>query len=54
VRGSLEQRIRARLAALQPDMEKLCPALRQLDALEAAVTAPLTDGARLDVLQLGS
>jgi len=54
VRASLERRVRARLDALQPDMEKLCPALRRLDALEKAVVAPLTDGTRLDLLEIGS
>lgn len=54
IRGSLERRIRTRLDMLEPDMEKLCPTLRHLDALEAAVTAPLTDGARLNLLEIGS
>lgn len=53
VRGALERRIRARLAELAPDMEKLCPSLRRLDALESGVQARLTDGARLDLLQVG-
>lgn len=54
VRGALEQRIRRRLDALQPDMEHLCPALRQLDSLEGAVTGRLADGTRLNLLRVGS
>lgn len=53
VRAALERRIRARLAELAPDVEKLCPSLRRLDALESAVQARLTDGTRLDLLQVG-
>jgi hypothetical protein len=54
IRSSLEARVRQRLAALQPDMDDLCPALRQLDALEKGVRAPLADGTRLDLLEVGS
>lgn len=54
IRSSLEGRIRQRLTGLQPDMDRLCPALRQLDALEKGVGAPLADGTRLNLLEVGS
>lgn len=53
LRTALESRVRTKLAALQPTMDALCPGLRSLDDLEAAVTAPLADGTRLDLLQVG-
>ena len=53
LRTALENRIRTKLAALQPAMDALCPELRSLDNLEATVMVPLGDGARLDLLQVG-
>ena len=54
LRGSLEKRIRARLDSLQPDIGRLCPALRELDRLESGVTQRLPGGARLNLINLGS
>ncbi len=54
IKAALERRIRARLDALQPDVERLCPAVRQLDGLERDVSARLADGTRLNLLQVGS
>ncbi len=54
VRASLERRVRAKLDTLHPEMEKLCPALRTLDALESGISAPLGDGTRLNLVELGS
>ena len=53
LRAALEKRVRTKLVALQPAMDALCPDLQSLDNLEAAVTAQLGDGTRLDVLQVG-
>jgi len=52
LRASLEARIRNRLQALRPQADKLCPALRRLDALESAVGAVLPGGKRLDLLEV--
>jgi hypothetical protein len=52
VRAALEDRLRARLGTLKPQLDALCPSLRTLDALEAAVTARLADGTRLDLVQV--
>lgn len=52
VRAALEQRMRMKLDTLKPQMDALCPSLRTLDGLEAGVTARLTDGTRLDLLQV--
>jgi hypothetical protein len=51
---SLEKRIQAKLDLLQPDMQKLCPALREIDRLESAVTQPLPDGSRLNLIKVES
>ena len=51
---SLEKRIQEQMNALQPEIQKLCPALRELDRLESAVTRPLPDGSRLDLLKVDS
>ena len=53
LRASLEARVRSRLEVLRPEADKLCPALRRLDALESAVTAALPGGGRLDLLEIG-
>lgn len=53
VRPSLEARIQQKLQALQPEADKLCPALRTLDALEAGMTATLPDGSRLNLIEIG-
>lgn len=49
---SLEARIRSKLSVLEPDVEKLCPSLRHLDALESSLTARLPDGSRLNLIQI--
>ena len=53
LRASLQARIRNRLEMLRPEIDKLCPALRRLDALESAVGAALPGGGRLDLLEVG-
>ena len=53
LRASLEARIRNRLEVLRPEVDKLCPALRRLDALESAVGAALPGGGHLDLLEVG-
>jgi len=53
VRPSLEVRIQQKLQTLQPEADKLCPALRALDALEAGMTATLPDGSRLNLIDIG-
>jgi hypothetical protein len=53
LRASLEARIRNRLEVLRPEADKLCPALRRLDALESAVGTTLPGGGRLDLLEVG-
>ena len=52
LRASLEARIRSRLEVLRPEVDKLCPALRRLDALESAVGAALPGGGRLELLEV--
>ena len=52
VRASLEARIRNKLAMLEPEAAKLCPAFDWLDALESALTARLPDGSRLDLIEI--
>ena len=52
LRASLEARIRSRLEVLRPEVDKLCPALRRLDALESAVGTALPGGTRLDLLEV--
>lgn len=54
LRGSLERRVRAKLDLLQPDIGRLCPALRELDRLENSVTQRLPDGSRLNLIKLDS
>lgn len=49
LRGSLEKRIRARLDTLQPEIDRLCPLLRELDRLEARIGA-----ARIDLIKVES
>lgn len=39
VKQSLDRRIQAKLASLQPDIDRLCPSLRELDRLESGVQA---------------
>lgn len=51
LRASLETRIRTKLETLQPEIEKLCPSLRKLDALETSVTQSLPDGSRLNLIE---
>lgn len=53
LRVSLEARIRSRLEVLRPEVDKLCPAFRRLDALEAAVGTALPGGGRLNLLEVG-
>jgi DUF2884 family protein len=53
LRGALEQRIRAKLDVLEPEVEKLCPSLRALDRLESGMTARLPDGSQLNLLEVG-
>jgi hypothetical protein len=53
LRASLEARIRNRLETLRPEVDKLCPAFRRLDALESAVSTALPGGGRLDLLEVG-
>lgn len=53
LRGSLEARIRKRLEVLQPEVDRLCPALRRLDALESTVRIALPGGAALNLLDVG-
>lgn len=53
LRASLETRIRTKLETLQPEIEKLCPSLRKLDALETSVTQRLPDGSRLNLVETG-
>lgn len=53
LRASLEARIRAKLETLQPEIEKLCPSLRKLDALETGVNRNLPDGSRLNLVETG-
>lgn len=52
LRASLEARMRDKLAALEPEVAKLCPSLQWLDALESAFTARLPDGSRLDLIEI--
>jgi hypothetical protein len=54
LRTSLEARIRARLEVLQPDIDRLCPSLRELDRLENGVARALPDGSRLNLIKLDS
>ena len=50
--GSLEARIRTRLQVLQPEVDRLCPALRRLDALESSARIALPGGAILNLLEI--
>jgi hypothetical protein len=52
--GALEQRIRAQLDTLQPEIQKLCPAARELDRLESGVAKTLPDGSRLNLIKVES
>lgn len=54
LRDSLEKRIQSKLAVLQPDIQALCPALRELDRIEAAITQPLPDRSRLNLIKVDS
>jgi hypothetical protein len=49
LRASLEQRIRTRLETLQPQIDRLCPSLRELDRLESSIGA-----ARIDLIKVDS
>jgi hypothetical protein len=49
LRASLEQRIRTRLETLQPQIDRLCPSLRELDRLESSIGA-----ARIDLIKVES
>lgn len=51
LRASLETRIRSRLETLQPEIDKLCPSLRKLDALESGIIQTLPDGSRLNLVE---
>jgi hypothetical protein len=53
VRPSLEARIQRKLETLQPEADRLCPALRTLDALESGMAATLPDGSRLNLIEIG-
>jgi hypothetical protein len=50
--ASLEQRIRTRLDTLEPEIQKLCPAVRELDRLESGVATPLPGGGRLNLIKV--
>lgn len=52
--SSLEARIRTRLQVLQPEVDRLCPALRRLDALESNAHIALPGGAMLNLLEIRS
>ena len=52
MRASLEDRIRNQMQLLEPEFAQLCPAARELDALESAITARLPDGSRLNLLEI--
>jgi hypothetical protein len=54
LRASLEARIRAKLELLQPDIDGLCPSLRELDRLESSIAQALPDGSRLNLIKLES
>ena len=54
LRASLDQRIQARLETLQPEIDKLCPSLRELDRLETGMTQGLPDGTRLNLIKVDS
>lgn len=54
LRGSLEARIRTRVEVLEPDVARLCPSLRRLDALESGLAGRLPDGSRLDLIEIGN
>lgn len=54
LRDSLEKRIQSKLDTLQPDIQALCPSLRELDRIEAAVTQPLPDRSRLNLIRIDS
>jgi hypothetical protein len=54
LRPALEARIRAKLELLQPDIEGLCPSLRELDRLENSIARALPDGSRLNLIKLES
>jgi len=52
LRASLDARILKRLEVLQPEIDKLCPELRRLDALESDMGAALPSGGRLNLVEL--
>jgi hypothetical protein len=54
VRPSLEARIQRKLETLQPEVDRLCPSLRNLDTIESGVAATLPDGRRLNLVEVGS
>jgi hypothetical protein len=49
---SLEQRIHTKLDSLEPEIQKLCPAVRELDRLESGVTAQLPGSGRLNLIKV--
>ncbi len=53
MRPSLEARIQRKLETLQPEVDRLCPALRNLDTLESGMAATLPDGNRLNLVEIG-
>jgi hypothetical protein len=54
LRPALEAQIRAKLEVLQPDIDGLCPSLRELDRLENSIAQALPDGSRLNLIKLES
>jgi hypothetical protein len=54
LRDSLEKRIRSKLDTLQPDLQALCPSVRELDRIESAITQPLPDRSRLNLIKVDS
>lgn len=51
LQAALESRLQARLRTLEPDVRRLCPALAEIDALEAGLTTR-PGGRPLDLIEL--
>ncbi|KGI78086.1 DUF2884 family protein [Oleiagrimonas soli] len=49
---SLQARIQQRLQVLRPQVQALCPSVRQLDALESGLGTALPGDARLDLVEV--